>query len=92
MSPDAAAWYGFLFCALFVAGGVFVLRGPLGRALAQRISGRSHEPGELVDVEERLADVDILRQRVGELEERVDFAERLLSQARTDMPQVNGPS
>jgi hypothetical protein len=92
MSPDAAAWFGFMFLALFVGGGVLVLRGPLGKALAQRIGGRAQGQGEYGDLEERLADVDALRQRVGELEERVDFAERLLAQARTDMSQVKGPS
>jgi hypothetical protein len=92
MSPDAAAWFGFMFFALFVGGGVLVLRGPVGRALARKIEGHAAGSGDLAEIEERLADVDSLRQRVGELEERVDFAERLLAQARTDMPQVKGPS
>ena len=92
MSPDAAAWFGFMFAALFVGGGVLVLRGPVGRALARKIEGRSGVPEDLSAIEDRLADVDALRQRVGELEERVDFAERLLAQARADMPQVRGQS
>jgi Tfp pilus assembly protein PilN len=38
--------------------------------------------GELEQMHHRLAEVDTLQMRVGELEERLDFAERLL--ARTD--------
>jgi len=91
MSPEAAAWFGFLFLTLFVGGGVLVLRGPVGRALARKIEGRSGGTGDLAEIEDRLADVDALRQRVGELEERVDFAERLLAQARADAPQLKGP-
>jgi hypothetical protein len=33
-------------------------------------------------MQHRLADVDTLQMRVGELEERLDFAERLLAKAR----------
>ena len=90
MSPDAAAWFGFLFTVVFLAGGVLILRGPLGRALAKRIEGHAGGSGELADIEDRLAEMDALRQRVGELEERVDFAERLLAQARADAPQLKG--
>ena len=47
--------------------------------------GRQLESGEhqiLEDLQTGLGDLDELRQRVGELEERVDFAERLLAQQR----------
>ena len=63
---------------------VLILRGPVGRALARRIEGRTGEPGELTarvnELEQRLADLDHDRARMAELEERLDFAERLLSQ------------
>ena len=39
-------------------------------------------PLETEDLQARLAEVDQLKQRVGELEERVDFAERLLARHR----------
>ena len=59
---------------------------PLARALARRLEGRGAvDPqlkGELEQMHHRLAEVDTLQMRVGELEERLDFAERLL--ARTD--------
>ncbi|HJQ67185.1 MAG TPA: hypothetical protein VJ816_12440 [Gemmatimonadales bacterium] len=58
---------------------VFVLRGPLGRALADRIAGRHRNAGE----DEALrADLDETRQRLVEVEERLDFAERLLAKQR----------
>ena len=58
----------------------FTLRGPLGKALAERISGRLGAEDAVVQVPEALyAEIDELRARVGELEERVDFSERLLS-------------
>jgi hypothetical protein len=59
---------------------VFVLRGPLGRALADRLAGRQREAlgeGEAVH-----ADVEGLKQRLAEVEERLDFAERLLAKQR----------
>jgi len=39
-------------------------------------------PPETEDLQARLAEVDQLKQRVAELEERVDFAERLLARHR----------
>lgn len=72
-----------------VGGGAFVLRGPLGKALAARISGELPEstgPAELP--EELYAELDELRTRVAELEERQDFSERLL--ARREEPPAAG--
>lgn len=55
-----------------------ILRGPLGKALADRLHGipSGAPPDEL------FGELDDLRTRVVELEERVDFSERLLAQAR----------
>ena len=64
-------------------GAIYIL-GPLVRALARRIEGKAIDAGlheELHALRERVAEMDGLRDRVLELEERVDFAERLLSQA-----------
>jgi hypothetical protein len=66
-----------LFAITFIFGGgtLFLLSiSPVGKALAERIRGRSepaHDP-------ELLAEVDALRNEVAELHERVDFAERML--------------
>lgn len=55
---------------------------PVGRALAERIRGRSHAPPD----PEVFAELDQLRADVTELQERVDFAERLLSRQREAEP------
>lgn len=72
----AAAIPIWVFAAL---AAVAIFKGPLGQALATRISGRSpdSEPAEIAP--EIYAELDELRARVGELEERVDFSERLLT-------------
>jgi hypothetical protein len=65
---------------IVTVGATIVLRGPLGKALAERIAGRSARDDSAV---ERLrGDVDQLHGVVGELEERLEFAERLLARQR----------
>ena len=72
--------------AMFLAIGaaaVGLLFGPIGSALARRLVGRS-EPGDAhAEIEEMgarmTAEVDDLRNRLAEVEERLDFAERLLA-------------
>lgn len=59
----------------------WVLRGPLGQALARQIAGDPEPQDVVAEVPEAIyAELDDLRVRVGELEERVDFSERLLAQ------------
>jgi Tfp pilus assembly protein PilN len=74
-----------LISVAFIAGCTIVLW-PLMRALARRIEGRqAASPALQAEIEQlraRVADVDVLQHRVAELEERVDFAERLLAQKR----------
>lgn len=64
---------------------LFVLLRPLVRAWAGRLEGRSAD-GKLIDavndMQARLDDMEQLHSRVAELEERLDFTERLLSQQR----------
>ena len=64
---------------------VRIFHGPVGQALAKRISGRTAEPdGELVgEVLELRHQLEQLQQRMGETEERLDFSERLLAQRNT---------
>jgi len=58
-------------------GLVFYVAGPIRKAVVRRIEGATptHDP-------QVLEEVDALRDRVGELEERLDFTERLLAQQR----------
>ena len=65
-------------------GGTIVLRGPLGRALARRIEGHAAEP---LDMEPVLHELDEMRARMAELEERQDFTERLLAREREQVPE-----
>lgn len=70
---------------------------PLMKAIGRRLEGRSAgaDPALRAEVEQlraRLNDVEALQHRVMELEERVDFAERLLSQRREPQRLEKGPT
>jgi hypothetical protein len=55
------------------------LHGPVGKAIGRRLEGGS-PPGADETTGALLGEMDELRQRVAELEERADFSERLLAQ------------
>ncbi len=65
---------------------VIILRGPLGKAIARRLEGRQagHEdaPAVYEELRHQAMDNEALAGRVAELEERLDFAERLLARDR----------
>lgn len=87
--PEAVLIATVLIVGLIVAGVVF---GPLIRAFARRIEGKSIDPGLAAEVEQlrgRVADLEEVSHRVAELEERVDFSERLLTQGR-EQPVIRG--
>jgi hypothetical protein len=82
--------------AMFLALGAAALGllfGPIGSALARRLGGRPElgEPeAEIEHLSERMtAEVDSLRSRLAEVEERLDFAERLLT-SREQADQLPG--
>ena len=81
MDPgDLAPLIGFSILGTLAAL-VLILRGPIGRALARRLEGQSAVADErLGEVERRLQELETREHRVGELEDRLDFAERLLAQ------------
>jgi hypothetical protein len=62
-----------------------VALGPIGRAIARRIEGRRGS-GSDQDLERCLLELEQTRQRLLELEERVDFAERLLARGSEREP------
>jgi hypothetical protein len=69
-----------ILAVIFIFGGgtLFLLSvSPVGRALAERIRGRT-PPAEDPAL---LAEVEALRQELAELQERVDFTERILLQS-----------
>jgi len=59
---------------------VLILRGPLGRAIADRIVGR--RTAEDGDVAQLRAELDTLRGEMLGVQERLDFAERMLARER----------
>ncbi|HEX7336923.1 MAG TPA: hypothetical protein VF252_06920 [Gemmatimonadales bacterium] len=65
------------------AAAVGLLFGPIGSAVGRRIGGRSEPDATHPELEEIrvqvTAEVDDLRNRLAEVEERLDFAERLLA-------------
>ncbi len=61
------------------AAAVFILRGQFGRAIAERISGRGRPAVEDQDVRELKTEVEALRTQLLDVQERLDFAERVLA-------------
>jgi len=76
----------FAIPALITGGvvGSIVLRGPVGKALAERIhQGTIGQAEPHPEVVEELYD---MRGRMVEMEERLDFTERLLARQRAEEP------
>lgn len=78
MSPFAVPVTAFMAIAA-----IAILRGPLGKAIADRIAGRVSATGP-EDHADLLAELDEVKHRLGEVEERLDFAERLLAKQREE--------
>lgn len=69
--------------AFFMLVGVgLIVLGPIGRALADRLRGRHRQGLDAEQVEELRDELREVHRQLAELEERQDFAERLLAQAR----------
>jgi hypothetical protein len=87
---------GIVMMVLLVTAAATIVLWPLARALARRLEGRAGlTPAlqrDLEDLHQRLADVDGLQQRVSELEERIDFAERLLARGESQATLPRGRS
>ncbi|HTO72982.1 MAG TPA: hypothetical protein VMJ30_04145 [Gemmatimonadales bacterium] len=73
----------------FSVGAVIILRGPLGKAIADRIAGRTGRDDD--DYHSLRGEVDELRGRLAETEERLDFAERLLSNPQSSDREPRSP-
>ncbi len=83
-----------IIAVTLVCGTTVVLRGPMGKALAEWIRGWSKTDEHwlamqaakhgavLGSSESLLAEVDELKRRLAEVEERLDFTERLLARER----------
>jgi len=65
---------------LFVSiAAMFIMRGPFGRALAERLAGRARSASEDHDVRELKGEVEELRNQLADVQERLDFAERVIA-------------
>lgn len=88
--PDLLQFAIVMFLLLGMPLGIVFVGGPLAKALSRRIDeGRGEiEPTLLEELEQLRAEVAELRDlrelplQLAELQERVDFAERLLTQPR----------
>jgi len=70
----------FIMAMTLIGSGValvFFFAVPVRKALLRKIEGASPSQDPHL-----LEEVDVLRERMGELEERLDFTERLLAQQR----------
>lgn len=76
---DFAFW-----CAVGVIG-LSLLNGPIGKAVAGRLHGRkaaAPDQDRMRELETRVADLEQSQVRLAEVEERLDFNERILSRQR----------
>jgi len=74
-------WEILIPITLFISiAAVFILRGPFGKALADRIAGRAG--ADDAEVQRLGAEVQEVRAELAALHERMDFAERLLAKQR----------
>jgi flagellar biosynthesis/type III secretory pathway M-ring protein FliF/YscJ len=72
---------GIVAIVVFALIALTVILWPVMRALARRLEGKSVDPAlrdEVERLQHRLEEMDALQGRVAELEERVDFTERML--------------
>ncbi|MBI3983487.1 MAG: hypothetical protein HY337_11290 [Gemmatimonadetes bacterium] len=88
--PEFLFWNEVVIPLAGMAVGV-ILGLPLIKAIVRRIEGRPTAPGseevqalraEVAELRRRLESAEDVANRVAELEERADFAERLLTQQR----------
>ncbi|HUL68741.1 MAG TPA: hypothetical protein VLT17_00705 [Gemmatimonadales bacterium] len=81
LPPEAA-----VTIIIVLIAGMVVMAWPIVRAVARRIEGRAHEDpalrGEVDQLRARLAEIEGLQVRLSDLEERVDFTERVLAQQK----------
>ncbi len=87
----------FLITLLIVGGSAlsWKLLSPLANALARRLEHRGAGDARLVEqvtqLQERMHDLEVQQARMLELEERLDFTERLLLQARAELKRIDTP-
>lgn len=74
-----------IIAVVLVIGLLKLLRGPVGEALADRLRGGTPARHD----QQLMAEVEAMKTRLAEVEERLDFAERLLAR-RESIDQLPG--
>ena len=67
----------------FIVAGIVVVRRLSPSSRHRHLDSAEHQT--LEDLQARLGELDQLKQRLGEIEERVDFAERLLAKRHEEL-------
>lgn len=76
--------------AMVVGGAVFLFRGPFGEAVLRSLAQGDQDREAMGTDPAVLQELDDLRAQVGELQERMDFSERLLAREREMRPLGSG--
>lgn len=78
---------GPMFAGLIGLGGMgwLLLRGPVGKAIASMLEGGTAEAdmlvnGRVAELEDRLHELSLETQRLMEIEDRLEFAERMIAE------------
>jgi hypothetical protein len=89
--PIVGMLTGLLVTVAAIFGFVRFTQGPVGQAFARRIQGHGADPDTSTEVAQLRDELDQLRRQLEETQERVDFAERLLSQRPAErLPETGG--
>jgi hypothetical protein len=73
---------GMMLAVMVLIGKVVI---PIAQAYARRVEGKAgglQQAGEFAELEARVRELEVREARMAELEERLDFTERLLAQQR----------
>lgn len=85
---------GVVTIVVFALIAATIILWPVMRALARRLEGKTADPAlrdEVDRLQHRLEEMDTLQVRVAELEERLDFAERLLTRGQESAADLGRP-
>ncbi|HXI21354.1 MAG TPA: hypothetical protein VNH46_09725 [Gemmatimonadales bacterium] len=86
ISHDEAQLVAIILVMVLALVGVVRILGPIARAFARRIEGKAGDPevlqAQIDELRGRMQEAEAREDRLLELEERLDFAERLLARQR----------
>lgn len=86
---DVLKLIGVMFAVVGVPTLIGLIALPIGKALGLRIRGSAADAKEVAELRAEVEELRAIAARVPELEERLDFAERMLTQPR-ETPRLDG--